>query len=279
MGAFFEEIPPSIHDWILAQKVIWVASAPLSATGHVNVSPKGGSHFGILDAKTFWYLDLTGSGVETLSHLHEPGNARITVLLNAFAGPPRIVRLWGHGHVLEYGSEAYGAFVARHGIAAIPGTRAVVRVDIHQVGTSCGFSVPKYEFVEFRNTLNEYFEKRVRSEEEGNRKDGIERYWAAKNAWSMDGLPGMKRGLETGRKEDVRPVKKMVGPFAPEKMKMRAERVAGWGTGSSPVVVGLGGFVLGLVVAFVVLEFLRGDLQGGLVNYTEEIRALFKGKA
>jgi hypothetical protein len=175
MGAFFETIPKSIIQWILEQKVIWIASAPLSADGHVNVSPKGGEYFGIVDEKTFWYMDLTGSGVETLSHLHEPGNGRITVMLNAFDGPPRIVRLWGHGVVLEYGSKEFLEFVGKNKVKTIPGTRAIVRVDIHQVGTSCGFSMPKYDFKEFRPTLNQFFEKRAAAEEAGNHKDGIER--------------------------------------------------------------------------------------------------------
>jgi hypothetical protein len=97
MGVFYETIPSSLIPWISKQAVFWVATAPLSASGHVNVSPKGGAYFGVIDEKTFWYMDLTGSGIETLSHLHEPSNGRITILFNAFEGPPRIVRLWGHG--------------------------------------------------------------------------------------------------------------------------------------------------------------------------------------
>ena len=83
MVVFYETIPSSLQTWILEQKVLWVASAPLSASGHVNVSPKGGQYFGIVDSKTFWYLDLTGSGIETLSHLHEPGNGRITIMFHS----------------------------------------------------------------------------------------------------------------------------------------------------------------------------------------------------
>ena len=88
----------TIRDFrIPEQKVVYIASAPLSASGHVNVSPKGGQYFGIVDERTFWYMDLTGSGIETTSHLNEPGNGRITVMFNAFEGPPKIVRLWGKG--------------------------------------------------------------------------------------------------------------------------------------------------------------------------------------
>src|ERR1700712_673300 len=130
MGQFYETFPASLVQWLLEQKVFYIASAPLSGDGHVNVSPKGisdkgGPFFGVvkesksgspLNSKSedgsadsekandknvvirkFWYMDLTGSGIETTSHLHEPGNGRITVMFNAFSGPPRILRLWGKG--------------------------------------------------------------------------------------------------------------------------------------------------------------------------------------
>lgn len=129
MGVFYETLPPSLVTWLLEQKVYWIGSAPLSGSGHINVSPKGvtdrggGPFFGVIkesksipgkvlsststDAddnngkdvviKKFWYMDLTGSGIETTSHLHEPGNGRITVMFMAFDGPPRILRIYGKG--------------------------------------------------------------------------------------------------------------------------------------------------------------------------------------
>lgn len=136
MGAFYETLPPSLVTWLLEQKVFCIGSAPLSGAGHINVSPKGvtdrgGPFFGVLkesksvpgkilptststtstsaDAakdtddnkdiviRKFWYMDLTGSGIETTSHLHEPGNGRITVMFMAFDGPPRILRIYGKG--------------------------------------------------------------------------------------------------------------------------------------------------------------------------------------
>jgi hypothetical protein len=80
MGVFYETIPDSLRPWILDQKMLWVGSAPLSGDGHINISPKGGQYFGIVDQRTFWFMDLTGSGIETTSHLHEPGNGRICVM-------------------------------------------------------------------------------------------------------------------------------------------------------------------------------------------------------
>lgn len=147
--------------------MFWVATAPLSGKGHVNVSPKGGQYFGVLDRKTFWYQELTGSGNETISHLYEPGNNRITAMFNAFDGPPRILRIFGTGRVYEHSTPDFDKFVAEHNIDCIPGTRSIIIVDIHQVGTSCGFSVPYYDFKEFRPILNDFFKKKAKKEAEG----------------------------------------------------------------------------------------------------------------
>ena len=217
MGQFFETIPPSLIRWILDQKVFWVATAPLSSSGHVNVSPKGGQYFGVPDIKTFWYMDLSGSGNETISHLHEPGNARICVMFNAFEGPPRIMRLWGKGRVLENGTPEFKSWIMEHNVETIPGTRSIVVLDIHQVGTSCGFSVPLYDFKEFRPTLNDFFRKKAEKYAAGKEEESLDRYWAYKNAWSMDGLPGMQRGQIIAKEKKVVPIKKMVGPLAPKK--------------------------------------------------------------
>lgn len=174
MGGYFETIPESTIEWLLSQKVFWVATAPLSATGHVNISPKGGNYFGLANnAKQFWYLDLTGSGSETVSHLYE--NGRITVQFNAFEGPPRIMRLYGYGEVLEYGSVSFKSFVAKHNIETIPGSRCIIIVDIHQVGFSCGYSVPRYDFKNFRTILNDQFRKKEEKFLSGDKKEDIRR--------------------------------------------------------------------------------------------------------
>jgi hypothetical protein len=176
MGKFFERIPDNLMQWIPEQKVFWVATSPLSASGHVNVSPKGGPYFGLLDDKTFWYMDLSGSGIETVSHLHEPGNGRITVMFNSFEGSPRIVRLFGHGSVLERGTRDFDDFTKKHDVEVIPSSRSIIIVRIHQVASSCGYSVPFYEFKSFRNTLNEVFAKREERYQQGKEDEKRERY-------------------------------------------------------------------------------------------------------
>ena len=195
MGVFYETLPPSLAPWLLSQKIFWVATAPLSSRGHVNVSPKAGAPFGLLDTHThahasadagaairfFWYLDLTGSGTETMAHLAEPGNGRVTVLFSAFEGGPRILRLWGRGTVLENGTREFGKFVEENCAGGtkklMPGARGVVLVEVGQVGTSCGFSVPFFEYKGHRETLNEFFAKKARRLEEGGRgEESMDRY-------------------------------------------------------------------------------------------------------
>jgi hypothetical protein len=119
------------------------------------------------------------------------------------------------GRALENGTREFESFVAQHDVKTIPGTRSIIIVDIHQVGTSCGFSVPYYEFKGHREILNEGMKRRDDKFKAGLSKESIPRYWAFKNAFSMDHMPAMKQAIELGRKEHIKPMKKMVGPFAP----------------------------------------------------------------
>jgi hypothetical protein len=216
MGVFYQQIPPSLLEWLRTQPLFYVATAPLSGQGHINVSPKGGPYYGIPDNKTFWYMDMTGSGSETIAHLNEPGNGRICVMFAAFEGAPKIVRLWGHGRVIERGPASsvqteFEQSVKAWNVPILAGTRSVIVVEIEQVGSSCGFSVPFFEFKGWRDTLKEFYEKKKRKFDEGDDKESMERYWAFKNAWSVDGLPATKVGLETAKKENIKPIKKFVG--------------------------------------------------------------------
>jgi hypothetical protein len=177
MGVYYETIPDSLKPWILAQKVLWVGTAPLSADGHINISPKGAQPgtFGIPSSTTFWFMDLTGSGVETTAHLHEPGNGRLCVMFMAFDGAPRILRLWGRGKVLEFGTPEFDAWVEREKVQCRPGTRSVIVLDVEQCGTSCGFSVPLYEWRGWRDTLDEFFRKKVEGKEAGEGREEMDK--------------------------------------------------------------------------------------------------------
>jgi hypothetical protein len=179
MGRIHEEITPALEAWLSAQHLFFVATAPLAADGLVNCSPKGMDTFRVLDARSVAYLDLTGSGIETVAHLRE--NGRIVLMFCAFEGPPRIVRLHGIGAVHAAGTTDFEAL--RGQFPELPGARAIIRVQLSRVSDSCGYAVPRYTFHGERDTLLRWTENRG--------KEGLQRYREEKNARSLDGLPGL----------------------------------------------------------------------------------------
>jgi predicted pyridoxine 5'-phosphate oxidase superfamily flavin-nucleotide-binding protein len=178
MGLVLEAISDELAAFIAAQHVFFVATAP-SDGGHINLSPKGLGTFAVLDPNTVAYLDLTGSGVETIAHLRE--NGRITIMFCAFDGKPNIVRLYGRGEVLRIGEAEADALLPRFG--AYPGARSVIRVRIDRVSTSCGYGVPRLRYEADRDQLLAWAERRG--------PDGLVAYRQEKNAASIDGLPGL----------------------------------------------------------------------------------------
>jgi hypothetical protein len=144
MGNVYERIDDRQRDWIARQALFFVGTAPLGADGHVNVSPKGpiGS-LRVLDDHTVAYLDVFGSGTETIAHVRE--NGRIVVMLCAFEGPPRVLRLHGRATVLAADDEGFGELLARAAFdePSIPeARRAIVVVDVSRISDSCGYGVP-----------------------------------------------------------------------------------------------------------------------------------------
>jgi hypothetical protein len=178
MAATLDAITPDLADWIRAQPLFFVASAPNGPDGHVNVSPKGLAGLAILDPHRVAYLDLTGSGVETIAHLRE--NGRITIMLCAFDGPPRICRLHGTGVAHLLGSPEFDALAPE--FAELPGPRAIVDVSVTRISTSCGFGVPLMEMVGARDALTGWAKRKG--------PDGLATYRKQKNATSIDGLAG-----------------------------------------------------------------------------------------
>jgi Pyridoxamine 5'-phosphate oxidase len=179
MGTVASSISPALREWIARQHVFFVGTAPSGDDGHINVSPKGLDTFRVLGPTRVVYLDLTGSGVETIAHLRD--NGRITVMFCAFEGPPRIVRLYGRGHSVEAGDPSFDE--ASLGIEKYPGARSCVIVDVERVADSCGYAVPLMSFAGDRDRLIEWAERKG--------DDGLVAYRAEKNATSIDGLPGL----------------------------------------------------------------------------------------
>ncbi|MEV5412323.1 pyridoxamine 5'-phosphate oxidase family protein [Thermopolyspora sp. NPDC052614] len=138
MGKVYEALTDRLRAFIEEQAVFFVGTAPREG-GHVNVSPKGlADTFAVLDETTVAYLDLGGSGVETISHLRE--NGRITIMFCAFSGPPKILRLYGTGRVVMPGDEEWDGLFARFG--AHPGVRSIIVVECERIADSCGYAVP-----------------------------------------------------------------------------------------------------------------------------------------
>ncbi|QLE41913.1 pyridoxamine 5'-phosphate oxidase family protein [Nostoc sp. C052] len=176
MSKLFDCITDEQQDFIAAQHIFFVGSAPLSPTGHVNLSPKGLDCFRILSPNRVGYLDLTGSGNETSAHLQE--NGRITFMFCAFQEPPCILRLYGQGTTILPSSPDWDSLYSL--FLPIPGTRQIIVADIEKIQTSCGFGIPLYEYQGQRQTLVNWASKKG--------EEGVREYQQQKNLVSIDGL-------------------------------------------------------------------------------------------
>jgi hypothetical protein len=176
MGKVFEEITDNLRAFIEEQHMFFVATAPLAPDGHINLSPKGLDAFRVLSPTQVAYLDMTGSGNETSAHLHE--NGRITFTFCAFSGPPNIVRLYGTGRTILPDSLEWPEISAH--FTLYPATRQIIVADITRVSSSCGFGVPRYDYVGERDQLFRYWDAK-------GEKQAVP-YQDEHNACSIDGL-------------------------------------------------------------------------------------------
>ena len=180
MAKTFEDIDEKLAGWIGAQKLFFVATSPGRHEGHVNLSPKGvDGTFSIIDHRTVAYLDIIGSGIETVAHLKNDG--RIVVMVCAFEGPPRIVRLHGRGRVVLPGDSDWEALMAR--FPPQPGARSVIKITVERISDSCGYGVPLMTYAGERGQLADWVNRKTEEE--------LADYRAKKNALSIDGLPGL----------------------------------------------------------------------------------------
>ena len=177
MGRIYEEISTELAEWIGRQKMFFVGTSPLSESGSVNISPKGYDTFRVIDSQTVAYLDLTGSGAETIAHLQE--NGRITFMWCSFEGPPRIVRIHARGKVVSPEDPQFqGVF------DDIPGARSIIVATAERISDSCGYSVPVMKYEEERSRLREWAENKTEHE--------LNEYRLQKNSSSIDGLPALE---------------------------------------------------------------------------------------
>jgi hypothetical protein len=184
MGKVHERIDGRLRKFIEDQKIFFVATAPLTGDGHVNLSPKGLSGaFAILDDLTVAFLDFGGSGAETVAHLRE--NGRITLMWCAFEGPPNIVRVHGTGEAIFRDDPRFADLLTHFPAANAPSLRAVILVRAKRVSDSCGYTVPLFDYREERTLHNDFFARKTDEEfaEYCEKKDYV--------GSSLDGLPGL----------------------------------------------------------------------------------------
>ena len=181
MGKLYNKLDEKLTDFIARQHMFFVATAPLSGEGHVNVSPKGYDSFAVIDETTVAYLDLGGSGIETQAHVQE--NGRITLMFCAFEGRANILRLYGRGEAIDFNDPRF-----EEHLALFPNytrARAVIRVDLTRIQDSCGFGVPFLEYKGERDQLIRAHDHKSLDEWREHRLNT--------NATSIDGLAGLTR--------------------------------------------------------------------------------------
>jgi hypothetical protein len=190
MGREYDLIDDHWRGWIARQPLFFVGTAPLDGDGHVNVSPKGpGGSLRVLDDRTVAYLDVVGSGAETIAHLRE--NGRIVVMFCAFEGPPKILRLHGRGEVVAPDDERFDELLARCDFEELgppQARRAVVVVHVNRIADSCGYGVPLMSYEGERPHHDAWAQKKMRTRGSGALLD----YQREKNSVSLDGLPAVQ---------------------------------------------------------------------------------------
>ncbi|HEV7907281.1 MAG TPA: pyridoxamine 5'-phosphate oxidase family protein [Pseudonocardiaceae bacterium] len=184
MGKLYERIDGRLRSFIEDQQIFFVATAPLSQDGHVNVSPKGrAGSLAVLDERTVAFLDFGGSHAETIAHLRE--NGRITLMWCAFSGPPDIVRVHGRGEPVFRDDSRWSGLIGHFTDADAPGLRAIIVVTAERISDTCGFAVPFMDYREERTLHADYFGRKTDEE--------FRAYCESKdhNGQSIDGLPAL----------------------------------------------------------------------------------------
>lgn len=179
MAKFFNQLDENLIKFIREQKIFFCSTADVQ--GRINLSPKGMDTFRVLAPTTVGFLSLTGSGNETAAHLSH--NGRITIMFCSFTRQPLILRIYGTGQCVYPGDQQWDSFAKE--FEHLPGTRQIFIITVESVQTSCGFSIPFYEFKGERDALVRW------SAQKG--EDGIRQYWREKNRTSIDGL---KTGMD-----------------------------------------------------------------------------------
>lgn len=175
MAQQFSELDDKHIQFILAQKIFFVGTA--GESGRVNVSPKGMDSFAVLDSKRIAWLNVTGSGNETATHVQQ--SPRMTIMFCSFDGDPMILRIYGSAKVIHRADPEWAGLIEQFN--PLPGARQIFEVSLDLIQTSCGMSIPFFEYTGEREQLNDWAKNKGEA--------GIREYWAKKNTTSIDGVP------------------------------------------------------------------------------------------
>jgi hypothetical protein len=179
MAKFYDKLTSRLQKFIKNQKIFFVATAPKN--GRINLSPKGMDSLRVVGENRILWLNVTGSGNETAAHLLE--NDRITIMMCSFEGAPNILRIYGKGKAIHPNDQEWDTVI--HLFPETPGTRQIFDFTVESAQTSCGMSIPFFDYKGEREQLNDW------AKEKG--EDGIEQYWEDRNLTSIDGKPtGLK---------------------------------------------------------------------------------------
>ena len=175
MAKFYDKLSSRLQKFIQNQKIFFVATAP--EEGRINLSPKGMDSLRVVNENRVLWLNVTGSGNETAAHLLE--NPRITLMMCSFEGAPNILRIYGKGRAIHPGDADWNDVVGL--FPETPGTRQIFDITVESAQSSCGMSIPFFEYKGEREELNEW------AKEKGD--EGIQKYWQDRNLTSIDGKP------------------------------------------------------------------------------------------
>lgn len=177
MGKKTTELNKNYIDFIQQQKIFFVATAPTDTDQFVNCSPKGLDSLRVIDNKKIIWLNLTGSGNESATHVLE--NSRMTLMFCSFDERALVLRTYGKAKVYHYGSDKFNQYTELFG--NLVGSRQIFELDIEMVQASCGFAVPYYEFKGERHQLTEWTENKSQKE------NGLKEYWFSRNNKTVNG--------------------------------------------------------------------------------------------
>ncbi len=182
MGKLYDLLDEPLQAFIREQHMFFVSTAPSGSDGHVNVSPKGLDSFAVLSDRQVAYIDFVGSGAETIAHLRQ--NGRICLMFCAFEGPPKILRLYGKGEVVEPQDAGFAELRGRFPEFDEPLVRSIITVDLARIADACGYAVPKYTYGGQRDQLPRFAASKGAQ--------GMTDYQRDKNSHSIDQLPALR---------------------------------------------------------------------------------------